>query len=341
MQEAILYKPSKGDKLHCFLCSQHCHIAPDERGYCGVRENRDGKLYTLVYGKLVARNIDPVEKKPLYHFYPGSRSYSIGTMGCNFSCRFCQNADIAQGPKEYKQVAGEEVAPSAIVQDAKSSGCKSIAYTYTEPTIFMEYALDVAKLAQESGIKNVFVTNGYMSSEALQEVAPYLDAANVDLKAFNDNFYSQLCGAHLKPVKNTIEAMKTKGVWIEVTTLLIPGENDDQKELQDLAAFLAEVGTDIPWHISAFHPAYKMRDHQSTSIHTMHKAREIGLEAGLNYVYLGNVRDEAGSTTYCHECGAVLFDRSRYVAQPKNVQPDGSCAMCGVKVAGLGMGNAS
>ena len=238
MKKALLFEPLKENTVKCDLCNHRCVIKEDKRGICGVRENRRGTLYTLVYGRLIAQNVDPIEKKPLFHLHPGSLSFSVATVGCNFKCRFCQNADIAQMPADRSgMIMGEYLPPETVVREAEKRNCKSIAYTYTEPTIYFEFALDAARLAHEAGIKNVFVTNGYMTPEALEMVAPYLDAANVDLKAFTDDFYKKQCGAKLEPVKETLRGMKAKNVFVEITTLIIPGLNDDPEELKALAKF--------------------------------------------------------------------------------------------------------
>jgi len=336
MHEAICYEKLEDSKVHCFLCSQHCHIKSGKRGKCGVRENRDGSLWSLVYGRLIAQHVDPIEKKPLYHFFPGSRSYSIATAGCNFSCLFCQNADISQGPREHKTIFGHGVPPEVIVEEAKQSNCKSISYTYTEPTIFMEYALDTSRLAHEQDIKNVFVSNGFMTEQSLQLIAPYLDAANVDLKAFADDFYKKQCGARLDPVLKTLERMKNAGIWLEVTTLLIPGLNDDESELRQLTRFLVELDHDIPWHVSRFHPTYRLTDRPSTPVSTLHMAREIGLEAGLRYVYTGNVPGDDGENTFCHQCGSVLIRRMGFSMRKEGLER-ANCKNCGASLAGVGI----
>lgn len=336
MHEAICYEKLEDDKVHCYLCSQHCHIKPGKRGKCGVRENRHGSLQSLVYGKLIAQHVDPIEKKPLFHFLPGSRSYSIATAGCNFRCLFCQNADISQGPREQKVIYGHGVPPEIVVEEARQSGCASISYTYTEPTIFMEFALDVAKLAHEEGIKNVFVSNGYMTEDSLELIAPYLDAANVDLKAFNDRFYAEQCGARLDPVVKTLERMKNAGIWLEATTLLIPGLNDDAAELRQLTAFLVQLGADIPWHVSRFHPTYRLTDRPPTPIDALHEARKIGLEAGLRYVYTGNVPGDDGENTLCHGCGNLLIRRMGFSMRKEGLE--GSiCKRCGAVLSGVGI----
>lgn len=336
MKEAMFYKQLPEDKVDCFLCAQHCRIKPGKKGRCGVRENREGTLWTLVYGKLIAQNIDPIEKKPLFHFHPGTKSYSIATAGCNFRCLFCQNADISQAPNEYKTIFGQDVPVEEVIEHALEAGCATISYTYTEPTIFMEYALDVARSAHSSGIKNIFVSNGYMTEESLDTISPYLDAANVDLKAFTDHFYSEQCGAHLQPVLRTLEGMKKRGIWIEVTTLLIPGLNDDPKELRELADFLFALGPEVPWHVSRFHPTYKLTDRPPTSVQSLRKAREIGIDAGLRYVYTGNVPGDDGENTYCHQCGTLLVERYGFSIQKREIK-DGACTKCGGTLAGVGI----
>jgi len=333
----MFYRKLDNSQVACFLCAQSCRIEPGKRGQCGVRENRDGTLLTLVYGKLIAQNVDPIEKKPLYHFYPDTRSYSIATVGCNFRCLFCQNADISQAPREYKTIFGQDTHPDSVVEQARKTRCATISYTYTEPTVFMEYALDVARRAHDAGIKNVFVSNGYMTREALETISPYLDAANVDLKAFTDDFYAEQCGAHLKPVLKTLEEMKKKGIWIEVTTLLIPGLNDSPHELRQLAGFLAALDPAIPWHISRFHPTYRLNDRPVTPLERLHLAREIGLEAGLHYVYTGNVPGDDGENTYCHKCKSLLIERYGFSIQRRALMK-GKCMQCGTPLGGVGTG---
>ncbi|MGD9083061.1 MAG: AmmeMemoRadiSam system radical SAM enzyme [Desulfobacterales bacterium] len=336
--EAYLYEQLEENKVKCSLCNHRCVIKEDRRGICGVRENCGGVLNTQVYGKLIARHIDPIEKKPLFHLMPGSLSYSIATVGCNFKCKFCQNADIAQMPSDRNgMIAGDHFSPDDIVDAALKGGCKTIAYTYTEPTVFFELAYDTAKLAHQKGIKNVFVTNGYMTAEALNMINPYLDAANVDLKAYTEDFYKTYCGAKLAPVKETLKLMKSLGVFVEVTTLLIPGLNDARDELEELAAFLAgSLGTETPWHISRFHPTYRLTDRPSTPVKTLVMAREIGIKAGLKYVYTGNVPGENGEKTFCDQCGKLLIDRwGFYVRQ--NLIKNGQCSYCGAHIHGVGM----
>jgi len=334
--EALLYEHLKDKKVRCNLCKHRCIIENGKRGICGVRENLEGILNTLVYGKLIARHIDPIEKKPLFHFLPGSLSYSIATAGCNFKCLFCQNADISQMPAENKGlIMGGSFTPENVVVSAVSGNCSSISYTYTEPTVFFEFARDTARLAHEKGLKNIFVTNGYMSGEALGMIQPFLDAANVDLKAYSKDFYRKMCGAKLENVKETLVDMKSSGIFVEVTTLLIPGLNDDKKELEELAMFIADsLGPETPWHISRFHPTYKLNDRPSTPLGTLVSARDIGMKCGLKYVYTGNVPGEAGESTFCYNCGKMLIERIGFYVK-KNTIDKGMCPNCGVNIDGV------
>jgi len=336
MKEAMLYEKLSDDRVRCNLCAHRCTIAEGKRGVCQVRENEGGTLYTLVYGRTISQNVDPVEKKPLQHFYPGSTAYSIATPGCNLRCQWCQNASISQMVREQHAIMGSKASPEQIVAAARRAGCRSIAYTYTEPTIFFEYSYDIARLAHEAGIANVYVTNGYMTEDMLATFDPYLDAANVDLKAFRDETYRKYTGARLQPVLDSLKVMKRLGVWVEVTTLVVPTINDSEEELRDAARFVAqELGVETPWHISRFHPAYQMTNVPPTPVSTLRQAQEIGQEEGLRYVYVGNVPGEAN--TLCHECGRLLIRRSGYWILENNVQPDGSCPHCGTEAAGVGM----
>jgi len=336
--KAYLYESVEDKKVKCNLCHHRCLIKDGKRGICGVRENHKGALQTLVYEKLIARHIDPIEKKPLFHFLPGSRSYSVATVGCNFKCRFCQNADIAQMPSDRNgTILGDRTTPQKEVAAAAKAGCKSIAYTYTEPTVFFEFAHDAAKLAHGAGIKNVFVTNGYMTPEALQMISPWLDGANVDLKAFTNDFYKKMCGARLSPVLKTLKGMKTQGIFMEVTTLLIPGLNDDPDELKQLAAFISDdLGIETPWHISRFHPTYRLTDRPVTPLESLLDAHEIGKKAGLRYVYTGNVPGQAGEKTVCYQCGQVVIDRLGF-SIGEYALDNGCCRYCGAPVDGVGV----
>ncbi len=334
MKQAMFQEAREGNKVQCNLCCHRCLISPGKRGICAVRENRDGTLYSLVYDKVIAQNIDPIEKKPLFHFQPGSLSYSIATPGCNFRCKHCQNADISQLPRDHGGIIlGEEVPPSAIVAAALKTRCTSISYTYTEPTIYFELAYDTARLAVEAGLKNVFVTNGYITPEALEVIRPYLHAANIDLKGFTDDFYKNICGAKLQPVLDAIRLYKEFGIWIEITTLVIPGHNDSDKELKDIARFIRSVGEDIPWHVTRFHPTYKLTDQPKTPITTLKHAQQIGFEAGLRYVYEGNIPGE-GEDTVCWSCKKPLVKRIGFSVEGSRIK-EGKCSYCSAVIDGV------
>jgi pyruvate formate lyase activating enzyme len=334
LAEARLWDTLEGGRVHCHLCAHLCRIAPEKFGVCGVRENQKGRLVTYAYGRVIAAHVDPIEKKPLYHFQPGTSSFSVATVGCNFRCPFCQNWEISQAqPEKDGPVAGYELAPQEIVAEAKAHGCRSISYTYTEPTIFFEYAYDTAELARGAGLWNVFVTNGYMTDVALRLIQPYLDAANVDLKAFRDETYKKVCGARLQPVLDSIILMRELGIWVEVTTLVVPGLNDSEAELRDIARFIAGVSVDIPWHVSRFHPDYQYTQTPATPVETLERARALGREVGLRYVYVGNVSGE-GENTDCPQCGRRLISRIGFSVQ-KNDAGEGVCPECGLRIAGV------
>ncbi|MBW1971217.1 MAG: AmmeMemoRadiSam system radical SAM enzyme [Deltaproteobacteria bacterium] len=336
MKEAMLYEKVENLYVKCNLCNHRCKIAPKKRGICGVRENIDGTLYTLVYPKAISSNLDPIEKKPIFHLFPGSYSYSIATVGCNFRCKHCQNAEISQMVFDHKKIIGSDYPPENVVRDALDTNSKSIAYTYTEPTIFFEYAYDTSVIAHEKGIKNVFVTNGYMTKEAIDAISPYLDAANVDLKAFTEKFYKDICAAKLEPVLESIRYMKKKGIWVEVTTLIIPGLNDSEEELKQIADFIFSVGEEVPWHVSAFYPTYRLTDRSRTPASTLKKAREIGIQRGLRYVYTGNIPGDEGENTYCYNCKKLLIKRFGFQITKKDIK-DGKCIYCGAQIDGIGM----
>lgn len=334
MKEARLYKPLENGRVQCLTCAHYCILNQDKTGICGVRQNRKGRLYSLVYGSAVALHVDPIEKKPLFHVLPGTLALSIATVGCNMHCDNCQNADISQMPREYGRIQGQELSPPDVVSKAVREHCDVIAYTYSEPAIYWDYAFDISVQAHEKGLLNVFVTNGYLSRESLAEIGPYLDGANVDLKSFRDETYKTICGARLAPVLETIERMKSLGIWVEVTTLLIPGLNDSRKELKQIAEFIAGIDSGIPWHISRFYPTYRMRDRQPTPPASIQKARQIGMEAGLKYVYSGNLPGDAGESTYCHECQTTLIQRAGYRIQTNKILA-GSCPNCKAKIPGI------
>ncbi len=334
MREAMLYEKLGNENVKCNLCNHRCLILKGKTGVCGVRKNIAGKLFSLVYGKPVSMAIDPVEKKPLFHFLPSTKSFSFSTVGCNFKCEFCQNWEISQYPKG-KDISNEtfnEASPEEIVRQAVENECQSVSYTYTEPTIFFEYAYDVAKLAKRKGLKNIFVTNGYYTQEALEKMKNLIDAANIDLKSFDDGFYQKICGAKLghvmESIKNTFEA----GIWTEITTLIIPGYNDKPEELRKLAEFIASINKDVPWHISQYHPDYKF-DAPMTPVETLRRAFDIGKRAGLNYVYVGNVFGSENENTFCPSCNSKVIERIGY--DVKSNLTNGKCQECGLKIPGV------
>ncbi len=337
--------------VRCLACNHFCRIKDGDAGFCGVRYNEAGKLKLMVHSRPCAVWSDPIEKKPLFHFLPGTRSYSLGTFGCNFSCEFCQNWDISQAPHELKQkdpkrwkehfarlvATCNELTPQKVVENAIASGCSSISFTYNEPTIFTEYALDVMEIARKKDLKGVYVTNGYESRQCWDAIAGHIDAANIDLKAFNQKFYRQLCKVpSLDPVKDSIIYSRKKGIWVEITTLLIPGWNDDEKELEAAAAFLASIDPEMPWHVTAFHPDYKMLDTPPTQLKSLIRAREIGKKAGLKYVYCGNVPLSYSEyeKTNCPSCGKMLLSRVGMALAENNVI-DSKCRFCFHRIAGI------
>ncbi|MCX7858210.1 MAG: AmmeMemoRadiSam system radical SAM enzyme [Deltaproteobacteria bacterium] len=337
MKEALYYEKLDELKVKCNLCHHHCLIAPGKRGLCGVRENREGTLYSLVYNKPCSYHVDPIEKKPLYHFFPGSSAFSIATVGCNFRCLHCQNHEISQMPKEEKSIFGYELTPEQVVDMAIRLKCKSISYTYTEPTVFFEYAFDIAKIAKEKGLFNNFVTNGYIEKEPLKDISPYLDGANIDLKSFSDEFYKKICGAKLNSVLETIKLYKKLGIWIEITTLIIPGLNDKEEELRMIARFIREeLGKETPWHVTAFYPTYRLLDRPRTSAKILREARNIGIEEGIMYVYEGNIPGGEGENTYCYRCGKLIIGRFGFSITEYHVK-DGCCEFCKAKIDGVGL----
>lgn len=334
MKEAYLYEKIDENRVRCSLCNHRCLIRDGERGICGVRENHAGSLFSLVYERVIAAHNDPIEKKPLFHFLPGTLSYSIATVGCNLSCLFCQNADISQMPSDHHRIFGEQTNPERIVAEALRVRSATIAYTYTEPTIYFELALDTARLAADAGLRNIFVSNGYMSESCLKEIHPDLHAANIDLKAFSDRFYKEQCGAKLDPVLKNLATLKEMGVWVEVTTLLIPGLNDSMDELKLLSRFLADLDPNIPWHLSRFHPTYRLLHVPTTPADTIHRARDLGYEAGLRYVYPGNLPGDEGEKTFCHSCGEMIIDRSGFHTRRVTIRNQ-RCPECGEIIPGV------
>lgn len=360
LHEALFYEPLANGKVLCTLCPHDCRIPEGARGACAVRYNHHGKLYTLVYDKVVAREVNPIEKKPLFHYLPGSKAYSISTVGCNLRCSFCQNWDISQWPKDHlpkridvgseperemicpqllnmeEKIIGEKVTPQMIVDAAKATDCLSISYTFTEPTIFYELAYDTAVLACQAGIKNNFVSNGFISEAPLRQLATVLDAANIDLKFFREESYRRISRARLQPILDAIHLYHELGVWLEITTLVIPGINDSDEELRQIAGFIYELDPAIPWHVTQFYPTYKMLDRAHTPVATLRRARQIGLDSGLRYVYEGNVPGEGGENTYCYQCGTLLIERYGFYVR-RNRITDNCCPDCGAHIDGVGM----
>lgn len=350
MKKATLFRKLAGNRVECLACSWYCKIAPDQSGICAVRQNRGGELYLTVYGQAAAAHVDPIEKKPLFHFLPGQAIFSFGTLGCNFACLFCQNWDISQAAREMKMKllrekkaeelgltlsqSGLDLPPEKIIEICRERKIPAVAFTYNEPTIFFEYAFDTMVLAKKEGLKTVFVSNGYASSEAIETVKGYLDAINIDLKSFREEFYRKTCQARLLPVLEGIKRYHAAGIWVEVTTLVIPGENDSTAELTAIARFLSGVSENIPWHLSRFHPDYQMTDRAATPAATLERAYEIGRESGLKFVYLGNVLDENRESTFCPSCRTLLIRRRGYGIETVNLK-EGRCGSCQTPIAGV------
>jgi len=335
MREASFYTRESEDAVLCSLCPHRCKIAPGRRGICRVRENREGTLVSLVFGQPAAMHLDPIEKKPLFHFLPGSRAFSVSTVGCNLSCPFCQNHTLSVVERNLPVVSSRSVPPEEVVRQTEASGCESLCFTYSEPTIFFEYMLEMARLAKERGLKNTMVSNGYIEREPLEELAPYMDGANIDLKAFNDQTYSKILGGRLEPVLETIRSMKGLGIWCEVTTLVVPGMNDTEEELNAIAGFLAGCGPEIPWHVSRFHPSYKWTHLAPTPLKSLALALECGKRAGLKYVYAGNVPGEPSESTCCPGCGKVVIERWGFSVGGLRLEPGGICSYCGTAIDGV------
>ncbi len=353
MKEARLYRKLKNNLVQCQACRWHCTIPDGQTGICGVRYNKGGTLYLTVYGQAVGLHADPIEKKPLYHFLPGTQALSFGTVGCSFGCLFCQNYFQSQPPREIrslrtsaeerlkllKQVTHQESTPASpkeIVKLAEEYHLPAIAYTYNEPTVFIEYAYDTAKLAHQKKIKNVFVSNGFESVESLNYISPYLDAINIDLKSFNEDFYRKIVKGRLKDVLENIKLVYQKHIHLEITTLIIPHHNDEPEELKQIAHFIANIDSDIPWHVTAFYPAYKMLDTPPTPPETLLQAWEIGKKEGLNYVYIGNILDPEHSSTYCPKCHSLLIKRQGWRTEVVNLDlKTGRCRQCGYQIKGV------
>lgn len=334
MKEAALYEVIASDRVRCNTCAHGCVIKVGNKGICGVRENQDGKLISLVHSKAIAMHVDPVEKKPLFHFQPGSGTLSVATAGCNMVCPFCQNASISQSPVETGKIYGEHFPPEAVVDSAIKGGCASISYTYTEPAVYWDYAFDTARLAKARGLKNLFVTNGFWSDKSLISMMPYMDAANVDLKAFDNQTYKKMLGANLDAVLNCLRVLAESDVWLEVTTLLVPGLNDSEEEIRKIAEFLCDLNPDIPWHVSRFHPTYKMQDRPPTPVTSILNALETGRDVGLKYIYAGNVPGENSESTFCSGCGNRIIERWGFAVRQNRLN-EGCCPDCGEPAAGV------
>lgn len=333
--ESKLYKKLDQNKVRCETCAHKCVLNPGDFGLCGVRYNKEGTLKVLNYKRAISLSVDPIEKKPLYHFLPGTKSFSVATVGCNFSCDYCQNASISQfsAQQNKSKVPGKKTIPKEIVKKTKEAGCESIAYTYTEPTIFFEYALEIMKEAKKKGLKNVWVTNGYMSKETLAEISPYLDAAAVDLKSFSNEFYQKHCKATLEPVIRNLKEIKKKDIWLEVITLIIPDENDTREEIKSIAEFIKEkLGAETPWHLSRFRPAYKMKNKTPTNPAKIKQAYRLGKEAGLKHVYAGNIKLPKLTDTYCPNCEEVIIERAGF--RSRVLAENGKCPHCNEEIAG-------
>jgi pyruvate formate lyase activating enzyme len=358
VHEALFYEKLPEGRVQCLLCPHDCRIPAGGRGACAVRVNHEGTLYTLVYDRVVARSVEPIEKKPLFHFFPGSTAYSIATVGCGLRCTFCQNWAISQWPKTNlprriargdsdtalarlaEAISGKPMSPRQLVAAARAAGARSIAYTFTDPTFFLELALDTAVIARDAGLKNVFVTSGFINEAPLRRIAPVLDAVNVDLKFFREESYKRISRARLAPVLDSIRLYHDLGAWTEVTTLVIPGINDSDEELERIATFVRSVGPEVPWHVTQFYPAFEMLDRGATPLETLRRARRIGLSAGLRYVYEGNVPGEGGEHTWCHQCGARLIERYGHRVLRSRLR-DGRCPDCRTTIDGVGMGAGS
>jgi len=331
-KEALLYEKLANNQVHCFLCAHHCRIADTKFGFCGVRQNIGGALFTHVYGNIIASHIDPVEKKPLYHFLPGSFSYSIASPGCNFRCQFCQNWEISQVKiPENVFFDNPTSTPEQVVKNAIENNCKSISFTYTEPTVYFEFVYETALLAKKNDIKTILVSNGYFSEKMIEKIAPYLDACNIDLKSFSDNFYKKICKAHVEPVKSTLKLLHENHIWTEITTLLVTGENDSVQELNNIAEFIYGINPSIPWHVSRYFPRYKMKNNP-TPAKTIEQAVSIGFENGLMFVYAGNTSIE--NATICPECKKEIIVREGFDVV-RNLVLNGKCSLCATEIPGI------
>lgn len=328
IKEAMLYDKLEGNKVHCNVCGHRCIISNGKRGFCRVRENKNGILYTLIYNTVSSEAVDPIEKKPLFHFYPGTLAYSLGTIGCNFRCKHCQNWTISQ--IELDKAYTVEITPEEAVQRALAVGAKTIAWTYNEPTIWYEYTYDCAKIAKEAGLATVYITNGYITPEALKNISPYLDAFRVDIKAFTDDFYKEIASAKLGPVLESAKLAHEFGIHVEVVNLIIPTHNDSPEEIRNMVKWILEnLGSDTPLHFTRFQPQYKMSELIPTPIRKLEEAHKIAKDEGMRFVYIGNVPGHDYENTYCPKCGTLLIRRNAFSLFEYNITPKGSCPKCG------------
>jgi len=331
--EAMFWEKLEDKKVKCVLCPRECEVADVERGYCGVRENQGGKYQTLVYGALCSANVDPIEKKPLFHYQPGTTAFSIATAGCNIECKFCQNWQISQFRPE--QVKSVEITPERLISVCKARGSPTIAYTYSEPVIFYEYMHDVAALARENGVGSVMISNGYIQEKPLRQLCRQLTGVKVDVKAFTEKFYSEVCAGKLKPVLDALEVFKDTGIWLELVVLIIPTLNDSEKEIGDMSKWVvSHLGPDVPMHFTRFHPTYRVTNLPRTPVSTLERCREIAMNAGVHYAYAGNVAMHPGENTYCHSCRSELIRRVRFRIQFNRIE-NGTCPKCGTKIPGV------
>lgn len=325
--------PHRGKYVRCNLCPHHCTLAEGERGRCRVRENRGGRLYTLVYGNPCAIHVDPIEKKPFYHFLPGTTAFSLATAGCNLRCRYCQNYTISQSPPE--DTRNYDAPPAAVVEATLRSGAPTVAYTYSEPIVFYEYVLDTARLARRAGLANVVISAGYINQEPLRELCRAVDAIKIDLKGYNEEFYRNICSGTLSPVLETIHTIRKMGTHLEIVNLVVPTLNDNLDELRALARWVLDnLGPDVPLHFSRFYPNYRLMNLPPTPVETLEAARNAALEVGLHYVYIGNVPGHAGSHTYCPNCGRIVIKRAGMATVEMHIV-DGRCAYCHTPIAGV------
>ncbi|MCG2686191.1 AmmeMemoRadiSam system radical SAM enzyme, partial [Candidatus Parcubacteria bacterium] len=334
LKEANYYRQLEGDRVQCELCPNRCILAEGQRGVCKVRENRDGKLYSLVYGRVVTTHLDPIEKKPLYHFLPGAKAYSLATAGCSLACNYCQNWDIAQ--KFPEDLPSQKMSPQEVVAAAQEMGAEVVAFTYNEPVVWYEFMLDIAKEARAQGLKSVVITSGYINREPMEELLKYLDGVKIDLKGFNEDYYAKMVGGKLEPVLDTLKLVKESGTHLEIVTLLVPGQNDDPEEVSEMCRWILEnLGDEVPLHFSRFHPAYKLQNLPPTPEETVRGARQTCLDLGLKYVYTGNIPDVAGSTTFCPDNGQPLVVRKGYTATENLIDPSGMAPDCPSPIPGV------